>query len=187
MCKQTDAHSLRNTQVDTHPQNHMYTEMHTADIHRRKHTDRPTPPPQRLARRNRHHMDTHAHSDPRERTQTNASAHTRHTDTGTLPAPAPATPAGLCPRAPGGRGRSQDGPLPGTPLSSLPGDTHRADRDDGAGHPRASPAHAEPAAKQRRDHCAASSALQAAVRTRRWRARPERRACAVRSRRPRAS
>lgn len=45
MCKQTDAHSLRNTQVDTHPQNHMYTEMHTADIHRRKHTDRPTPPP----------------------------------------------------------------------------------------------------------------------------------------------
>ena len=54
-----------------------------------------------------------------------------------------------------GKGRSQDGPPPGTLQSSLPGDTHRADRDDRAGHPRAGPAHAEPAAKQRRDHCAA--------------------------------
>lgn len=131
--------------------------------------------------RNRHtHRHTRTFRPLRTHAHKRVRAHTTHQHTHSLPQllPLPQDSA----RGLWGQGAEPGWPVPGTLLASLPGDTHPTDRDDRAGHPRAGPAHAEPAAKQRRNHCAASAAPQAAAGTSRRKAWPRRRACAVRSR-----
>lgn len=131
--------------------------------------------------RNRHtHRHTRTFRPLRTHAHKRVRAHTTHQHTHSLPQllPLPQDSA----RGLWGQGAEPGWPVPGTLLASLPGDTHPTDRDDRAGHPRAGPAHAEPAAKQRRNHCAASAAPQAAAGTSWRKAWPRRRACAVRSR-----
>lgn len=185
------------TGKQTHRQTHIASEVHTQVIHTLKitcaqkctqqtNTDTSVQtdahPQHRHVETDTHHIDTHP--DPPEGTQTNACTHTQHTNIGTL---APATPTGLCPRAPGARGGARMA-RPRAPCSfhspgTLTGPIGMTGPDI--------PGRAPPTRNQQPNSAATialrSAALQAAAGTRRRSARPRRRACAVRSRRPSTS